>query len=45
MDVLEVDPLLPSELAKAAEERESQKVGSAAEVALPAGGEGVTEVD
>ena len=39
----QVGPLLPSDLAKVAEERESKKVDSAAEVVLPAGGKGVKE--
>lgn len=45
LEVLEdqVGPLLPSDLAKVAEERESKKIDSAAEVVLPAGGEDVKE--
>jgi hypothetical protein len=45
MEVLEeqVGPLLPSDLVKVAEERESKKIDSAPEVVLPAGGEDVKE--
>ena len=45
MKVLEeqVGPLLPSDLTKVAENRDSKRAGSAAEMVLPAGEEGVKE--